>query len=114
LTSQSSQPNTPRCALKNNNTFFEAVVLPSERLSIGPVVRVLGELLVDPTLPVMAPPNLSKSEPTRNRAPRNEDGPKMPGVSPCRSSSRTFAFVRCPDVRKHLRSHGESHRSAAR
>ena len=49
------------------------------------ILRVLGEFLVDPTLPVTAPPDLPVHEPSRYRSPWEDDLPKVPYARPRRS-----------------------------
>jgi hypothetical protein len=108
VTSTATLVNTPRCALKNSSAPFEIAVLPTERLSIGPFIRIVYEFLVDPMPAVMAPPDLSVHQPTRNRSPWDDDVPGMPDVDPCRPSRRTSRALDIPTVCRHLRSHRES------
>jgi hypothetical protein len=94
VTSHTSHPNRPRLELKNNSTPLETAVLPVERLSISAVIRVLDKSLVGPTAAVMAAPNLSIHEPASNRAPGNDDRPKMPNLCPCRlRAHRSFKIL---------------------
>ena len=107
VTSRTSQVNTPRWALKNSSAPFETTVLPTVRLSISLVIPVLDELLVGPTPPVMASPNLSIHEPTRNRSPGDDDRPKVPNAYPGRPRPRTLILFKILAACDHLQSRGD-------
>lgn len=110
VTSHTSHSNTPRLEPKNNSTPVETAVLPVERLSISAVIRVLDKSLVSPTAAVVAPPNPSIHEPASNRAPGNDDRPKMPNLCPCRlRATRSFKIL---TVSNHLVSPARGRRLA--
>jgi hypothetical protein len=94
-------------ALKNDSAPFETTVLPTVRLSISLVIPVLDELLVGPTPPVMASPNLSIHEPTRNRSPGDDDRPKVPNAYPGRPRPRTLILFKILAACDHLQSRGD-------
>jgi hypothetical protein len=83
---------------------FETTVLPTDRLSISLVIPVLHELLIGPTPPVMASPNLSIHEPTRNRSPGDDDRPKVPNAYPGRPRPRTLILFKILTACDHLQS----------
>ena len=104
VTSHTSQINTPGWAPKNNSAPFEIAVLPTDRLSISLLTRILEELFVDPTPPVMASPNPSPHESTRNRSPRDDNPPKVPKAYPGWPRLRALIVFKILTARDHLQS----------
>jgi hypothetical protein len=57
--------------------------------------------------PVMASPNFSMHQPTRNRSPRDDNCPKVPNAYPGRPRPRTLISFKILTACDHLQSHGE-------
>jgi hypothetical protein len=70
--------------LKDSNAVLAIFVLPIDLRSFISITRVLSELLINPAAAIVAPPDLSKDEPARDRSPRNDDSPKVPDFHPRR------------------------------
>jgi hypothetical protein len=91
--------------LTNNSApLLKPAVLPADRLSISLVIPVLDELLVGPTPPVVASPDLSIHEPARNRSPGDDDRPKVPNAYPGRPRPRTLILFKILTACDHLQS----------
>jgi hypothetical protein len=93
VTSRKLQPNTPRSAPKNSKAPFIIFALPTDLRSIWRVIHVLSEPLVDPLASIMAPPDLSKKQPPRNRTPGNNNGPQVPNFGPRRRGSARHKLI---------------------
>jgi len=93
--SVTAQERTPVCPLKNSNALLTIFVLPIDLRSFISITRVLNELLINPVVPIVAPPAFSKDEPACDRSPRHDDSPKVPEFHPCghRTQARHLKIV---------------------
>src|SRR6266404_7524147 len=82
VTSRTVQAWTPAPSLKNKSAPLSILVLPIDLRSLVSVMRILNELLVDPTMSVMARPYPSMDEAPRYRSPRDNHAPQMPDLRP--------------------------------
>src|ERR1700687_1769730 len=73
---------TPVCPPKNSNAPLAIFVLPIDLRSFISITRILNEFHINPVVPIVSPPDLSKDEPAGDRSSRDEDGPQMPCLSP--------------------------------
>jgi len=79
---RAARPNIPSIPLERD---FRKTGLHFSGSCSSSIIRILDEFFVGPTPSVPAPPYRSPNQTARDRSPRENDLPKVPGTSPRRS-----------------------------